>query len=278
MINLTEIHKPETLEEALTLLRQPGAAILAGGSGLLAGRRDDVRSVVDLSGLELDYIREQDGAAAIGAMTRLEEIAESAALRESASGVLARAAHRSAASVLRNQATVAGTLIVEPAGILAAALVALEAEVRTVPAADRALPLAEWLLAPATGGTIVAEIVIPAASLRRRAALETVARTPRDKPIVCVCASVELQNGKVSTTAIALGGVAATAVRATAAERQLEGQPASAASIEAVAQAAQEGLKPPSDHRGSGEYRLEMVRVLVPRAVRTAMEAASRGG
>ncbi|MGE5139869.1 MAG: FAD binding domain-containing protein [Rudaea sp.] len=270
MINLTEIFKPKTLEEALTLLRRPGAAALAGGSGLLAGGRDDIHAVVDLSGLGLAYVREENGQVAIGAMTTLEGMAGSQVLRSRANGIVAQAAHRSAASVLRNQSTLAGTMIVEPTGILATALVALDAEVRTVPAASRAVLLTDFLGSGAAAGTIVTEILIPAASLLRRTALETVARTPRDKPIVTACAAVEFQDGKVGASAIALGGVAATAVRAPAAEKRLAGQAADDASIEAAARAAQEGLKPPSDHLGSDEYRLQMVRVLVRRALRAA--------
>ena len=36
MLNLREIHKPTTIEEALGLLQQPGTVALAGGTQLLA--------------------------------------------------------------------------------------------------------------------------------------------------------------------------------------------------------------------------------------------------
>ncbi len=114
MLNLREIHKPVTIQDAVRLLQEPGTVALAGGTELIAGQRRDVCAVVDMSALGLSYIRENAGAIAIGAMTTLTELNDSPILRALANGVIAQAAHRSAASVLRNQSTVAGTLITDP--------------------------------------------------------------------------------------------------------------------------------------------------------------------
>src|SRR5574341_370451 len=127
MLNLREIHKPKTIPQAIKLLRQPNTVALAGGTQLIASQKKDVSAVVDLSALGLSYIRDKSGAVAIGATATLADVAESPILRAAANGVVARAAHRTAASILRNQATVAGTLIAEAAGIFATALAALDA-------------------------------------------------------------------------------------------------------------------------------------------------------
>ena len=278
MLNLNEIHKPTTLADALTLLQQPNTVALAGGTQLIANKRRDVRAVVDLSALGLAYIRERDGAVAIGAMTTLAQAAESPILRALANGVLAQAAHRTASSILRNQATIAGTLIVEPDGVLAVALLALDARVTSPPSP----PL---LLGEGAGGevgflarcaellkrgTLVTEIVVPMTN--PRASLQTVARTPSDKPIVSVVASAQIlrsaQNDKVARDVrIALGGVGDIALRASAAEKALEGQTLNDAVIENAAHAAAEGLSPRGDFRGSAKYRKEMAVVLTRRAV-----------
>ena len=71
MLNLREIHKPTTIADALKLLQQPGTVALAGGTALNTDKRRDVNAVVDLSGLGLSYIKESNGAIAIGAMTTL---------------------------------------------------------------------------------------------------------------------------------------------------------------------------------------------------------------
>jgi CO/xanthine dehydrogenase FAD-binding subunit len=105
MLNLKEIHKPTTIADALKWLQQPNTVVLAGGTQLIADKRRDVNAVVDLSALGLAYIRESDGAIVIGATTTLTTLAESPILRALANGIVAQAAHRSASSILRNQAT-----------------------------------------------------------------------------------------------------------------------------------------------------------------------------
>jgi CO/xanthine dehydrogenase FAD-binding subunit len=275
MLNLREVYRPESIEEALALLGRPGAVALAGGTELVSGRRRDVRAVVDLGALGLSYIRDESGAVAIGATTTLADVAESPMLRAAANGVVAQGAQRSAASLLRNQVTVGGTLIVEPAGILATVLAAMEARVEISPSTSIRGGLAgirllefwhqrEQLL----NGTIVTQVVIPASSLSRRAAIETVARTPRDKPIVVVCVAMEVGNGVATSVAIALGGVGDAVVRADGAERMILSVRLSDSLIENVAREAMKGVTPTSDFRGSAEYRKEMVRVLTARALR----------
>ncbi len=267
MLNLREIHKLTNLADALKLLQQPDTVALAGGTELIAGARRDVGAVVDLSALGLSYIRESSGAIAIGATTTLTELAESPILRALANGVIAQAAHRSAASVLRNQETIAGTLIVEPDSILAVALLALDArvtvvrkETRTVPLSDF-LSMREHLLMMA----LLTEIAVPIKN--PRASLQTVARTPRDKPIVSACAAARIENEVAHDVRIALGGVAETAVRARQAEEELEGKRVSDSAIESAARTAAASLSPRGDYRGSIEYRKEMASVLTRRAL-----------
>jgi carbon-monoxide dehydrogenase medium subunit len=270
MLNLQEVHKPTTIADALKLLQQPGTVALSGGTQLIADKRRDVRAVVDLSALGLSYIRESNGAIAIGATTTLADLAESPILRAVANGVVAQAGHRSAASVLRNQATIAGTLIAEPDGILAVALLALGARVATSPPVPPLLQgEGEFLTRRAEllrQGALVTEITMPMAN--PRALLHTVARTPRDKPIVCVCAAARIEKGVARDVRIALGGVAETAVRAGVAEKALEGQALSDTLIENAARLAADALMPRGDFRGSAEYRKEMVVVLTRRAVK----------
>ena len=292
MLNLQDIHEPKTIEDALRLLQQPGTVALAGGTQLIADKRRDVRAVVDLSALGLTYIRENAGAIAIGATTTLAELVESPILRAMANGVVAQAAHRSAASVLRNQATIAGTLIAEPDGILAVVLLAMDARITSSPFPP--FLLGEWVGGEVgflarraellSQGALVTEICVP--TTNPRASLQTVERTPRDKPIVSVCAAARIeilrgvyteqseraQNDKVARDVrIALGGVGETAVRASAAEQALEGQTLSDAVIESAARTAAEGLTPRGDVRGSAEYRQEMAVVLTRRAVKELM-------
>lgn len=273
MLNLKEIHRPKTIDEALALLNSPDTVPLAGGTGLVAGRSRDVRAVVDLSNLGLAYLRDRNGAVAIGAMSTLADVAESPMLRAAADGIIAQAANWSAASLLRNQATVVGTLIAEPAGILAAALAAMEATLTILsspPNEQSGMSMIDFLsgLGRFLPNSIVTEIQVPRSSLTRRATLEFVARTPRDKPIVTVCPTLGFDDGVVTSAAIALGGVGAFAVRASDAERTILHATLTDSLIESAASAAMNGITPASDLRGSAEYRREMVKVLTARALR----------
>ncbi len=269
MLNLREIHKPKTIEQALALVQQPGTVVMAGGTGLLADQRKDVRAVVDLSELSLSYIREQEGTIAIGATTTLAELAGSPIVGAAANGVVAQVAHRSGTSLLRNQATVVGTLIAEPVGILATVLLALDATIEafTWASSVKREELAYFLAhrAESLKNAIVTQVVIPVAALKRRAAVETVARTPSDKPIVTVCATRADTPPREVT--IALGGVDEFAVRATDAERRMTHERWNEELIADAAQEAAKGIDPPSDFRGSAEYRREMVRVLTARVL-----------
>ena len=277
MLNLREIHKPTTIEEAVKLLQRPGTVALAGGTELIAGARRDVEAVVDLRALGLSYIREHNGAIAIGATTTLAELAESPILRAMANGVLAQAAHRTTASVLRNQSTIAGTIIAEPDGILAVALLALNAQVTIAQKETRTVSLGNFLLTRERllKMALLTEIVVPMAN--PRASLQTVARTPSDKPIVSVCAAARIENGIARDVRIALGGVDEIAVRASAAEKALEGQALSDAVVEKAARLAREGLSPHGDFRGSTEYRKEMAVVLTRRAVKAFIDDLDGG-
>jgi carbon-monoxide dehydrogenase medium subunit len=64
-------------------------------------------------------------------------------------------------------------------------------------------------------------------------------------------------------------------VRATAAERALEGQAVTPQLIEHAATLAIEAARPISDQRGSIEFRKHLVRVLTRRTLMTALERAS---
>ncbi|MGB8648515.1 MAG: FAD binding domain-containing protein [Anaerolineae bacterium] len=274
MLNLQKVYKPETLDEALVLLKTPGAAVLAGGTDLIVHRRKDVQAVVDLSGLNLAYMRSQAEGLALGAMTTLSEVAGSPILHNAANGIVAQAAQRTKTSILRNQATIAGTLISEPAGILATALVALEARVIRAPADapdgdGRGVALVEFLAGRTRllSGALVTEVWIPGACLERTARIETVARTPQDKPIVSVATSLQLESGMVRAIAIALGGVGESVLRVVAAENRLSEQKLTVEGVEQAAQESAADLNPFADFRGSAEYRREMARVLIARAL-----------
>ena len=84
MLKNFEYCAPATIEEALTLLGRAGARPIAGGTDLLIHMQSGVTSpryLVDLSCLGLSYIRIEADVIKIGAMTTVEELLASEAIR-----------------------------------------------------------------------------------------------------------------------------------------------------------------------------------------------------
>lgn len=275
MLNLQTIHKPQKIYDVLKMLALPHAAVLAGGTNLIADKRRDVEIVIDISALNLSFVETRNGDLVMGATTTLATVVDSELARGAADGVVTQGAERTHASILRNQATVAGTLIAEPDGIFAVVLSALEARVTRAylendAVAEHEISIADFFNQRATflQNALVTRITLPASTLKRRAAVETVARTPTDKPIVSVCAALEMERNIVRAGAVALGGVAETAWRARDAERELLHHGLTVDVIDRAAMAATSALNPIGDYRGSVEYRTAMARVLTARVLR----------
>src|SRR5437899_5366947 len=113
---------PSSLQEAVGLLADPEAKILAGGHSLLPLmklRLAQPKLLVDLGRIPgLSYVRSENGQLAIGAMTTYREIQLSDEVHQRAP-VLAEAAHEVGDPQVRAKGTLAGALAhADPAGDL----------------------------------------------------------------------------------------------------------------------------------------------------------------
>src|ERR671936_511100 len=127
---------PTSLQEAVGLLEDPDAKILAGGHSLLPLmklRLAQPRLLVDIGRIPgLSYIRSEDGQLAIGAMTTYREIQLSQEVARAAP-VLAEAVHEVGDPQVRAKGTLAGALAhADPAGDLPAGVLALGGAIRAV--------------------------------------------------------------------------------------------------------------------------------------------------
>src|SRR5436190_5950752 len=165
-----EYSTPASLKEALTLLSNTDAKILAGGMSLIPMmklRLATPERLVDLSRVPgLSGIAEEAGAIHIGAMTTHHEIEDSALLRARCP-LLAEAASTIGDVQVRNMGTIGGSVAhADPAADYPASLLALEAKVRLISATtDRTLSLEDFLVDTMTTaiepGEIVREIIVP---------------------------------------------------------------------------------------------------------------------
>jgi carbon-monoxide dehydrogenase medium subunit len=182
---------------------------------------------------------------------------------------------------IRNLATLGGNLCnAAPSADMAPPLLALDAEAviagpqgtRRVPFASFFLGVRRTVLAP---GELLVEIAVPdpgphsGGNYRRH--------TPRrelDIAVVGVASQLTLSKGVCTKARIALAAVAPTPIRATGAERLLEGHPITPDLIERAAHAAVEAARPISDQRGSADFRRHLVQVLTHRTLATALARA----
>ena len=72
---ITTYHRPQTLDEALTLLTQPNTVPLGGGT-LLSQPTTDPVQVVDLQLLSLNSLNKKGNDLEIGATTTLQSLLE----------------------------------------------------------------------------------------------------------------------------------------------------------------------------------------------------------
>ncbi len=262
---LTEYHKPTTLDEALKLLRRTSLKTvpLAGGTSLVPEAAHDVQAVVDLNALGLSYIKTSEvsqdfGSLAIGATTRLQALVDHEAARAYADGVLVTAILDSASRHTREAASLAGSIVSAPGNSpLFTALLALDAHLivrgaRGTREDEVALPY--WSPQPRS---LILRVTLPALPTNTHAAYEKVARTPADQPIVCVAARALIDHDQLHDVRLALGGVAEKPIVIT--------QPAG--SIENLVQLAVSTVTPPDDYFASADYRREMIGVLTRRVL-----------
>jgi carbon-monoxide dehydrogenase medium subunit len=275
--HIEAFYQPRTIREAVRLLRRGGrqARIVAGGTDLVVERDRSIRFLVDVTRLGLDYIRQDRNGFVIGATSTMAALEHSPIIRALADGILATAASKCGSVQIRNMATVGGNLAgASPAADTAAPLLALDAMVVMVgPRGRRRVLLEKFFTGPRKtllNGALLVESVIPALPRGRRAgwSYQKLGRIQSDIAVVNVAAGLGLDRaGRCAWARIALGAVAPTPMRAHTAEALLAGQALTQGLLDRVGDAVMQQVRPINDVRASAEYRREMSRVLVRRAL-----------
>ncbi len=280
-----DYHSPTTLDEAIGLLDRFGddAKILAGGQSLIPAMRFRLaapETLIDINRLgDLDYLREQDGYLAIGALTRESALEDSAAVQQRYS-LLADAAAVIADPLVRNLATVGGNIAhADPANDHPAVMLAYGATVvargpggeRTIAIDDFFTDLFETSLAE---NEILTEIRIPTPGPGAGGSYIKVERKVGDYAVSAVAVQLQMDGDIVGSVRIGLTNVNPTPMRARNAEAQLNGSTLSDEALEAAGRAAAGECEPSPDLRGSVEYKRDLTRVLTKRAVRQAVARA----
>jgi carbon-monoxide dehydrogenase medium subunit len=271
-----------SLDEALSLLEEKeDAKILAGGQSLLALmklRLAAPQALIDITKIEdLSYVREERGYLAIGALTIHDLIEHNETIRKRFT-LLADAASKIGDQQIRNRGTIGGSAChADPAADLPTALLAANAQfVIRGHSGQRVVPAEEFFVDTFTTAVqpneVLTEIRIPEFPPKTGSGYIKHSRREGDFAIVGVGAVVTLADGNIcKDVRIGLGSVAATPIRAKAAEDYLRGKPLDDKTIIEAAERGPQGADPPSDMHGSREYRLEMIKVFIKRTVKLAL-------
>jgi carbon-monoxide dehydrogenase medium subunit len=277
-----EYAAPSSLQEAVGLLDDPDAKILAGGHSLLPLmklRLAQPKLLVDIGRIPgLAYVRQEDGVLAIGAMTTYRDIERSDEVRRAAP-VLAEAVHEVGDPQVRAKGTLAGSLAhADPAGDLPAVALGLGGTVRVVGSSgERELDLDSFFVDMLTTSLGEKEI-IREVRLRVQPSGSGAAYQKFDQPashyaLTGVCAVVSVSNGTISSARIGVTGVGTKAYRPTQVEQALAGKPVEEEAVKQAVQTVADGVDVQGDIHASPEYRAHLARVLTRRAV---LEAAQR--
>jgi carbon-monoxide dehydrogenase medium subunit len=276
--------RPRTLQEALELLADgtEETKVIAGGQSLVPMmnfRLARPSRLIDIGGLvELEGLHQEGDRVHVGARVRHLQLQNTAL-----GGPLGSLLRRTAALVghlpIRTRGTFGGSLAHSDAAsewCLLARLLDAEITVRSL-RGERVIPAEDFFVSVFTTAMELDELLVsvslPVLGEDHRTGIAEFARRAGDFAIVAVFGDVVASGDTVTAARVVIGGVSDKPFRSTAAEKALLGGTFTPALLERAAEAAAEDVDPPSDAHGDALYRRDLVRALLPRALRTGVEA-----
>ena len=270
---------PRSLAEAYAILAGAPHRPVAGGTDLLVLLTGEIgpapERVIDLWRVEeLRGIRVRDGVLEIGALTTYTQIRRSDDCAAHAPSLVAAAATIGAAQI-QNRGTIGGNVMnASPAGDTLPVLLALDAAlVVGGPGGERTIPASEfWPAYRKTAlrdGELLLRVRIPLVEGRHQAFRKVGTRRAQAISKVVLAASWR-RDPAWRDVRIAFGSVAATPVRAAAAEHALEGAAATPEAIDRAVAALLGELHPIDDVRSTAAYRLEVAGRILRRMLEDA--------
>jgi carbon-monoxide dehydrogenase medium subunit len=281
-----DYHPAKSVDEAIALLQQYGdeAKLLAGGHSLLPTmklRLAQPGHLIDLGKISgLSYIREENGAVAVGAMTTYNTIVHSELLHRHFA-LLPEGAAMIGDQQVRNRGTIGGSAAhSDPAADMPGIILALKADimvqsargVRTIKADDFFVGMFETALQP---DEIVTDLRFALPPAHTGSAYMKLANKASHYAVAGCAAVVTLDHdGTCTAASVVITGASLKATRASGVEAALVGKKLTDNVIEEAASHAAEGLELVEDIHGSKAYRAQMTAVMARRAISKAAERA----
>jgi carbon-monoxide dehydrogenase medium subunit len=280
-----DYHAPRSVADAIKLLGDcgPDAKLLAGGHSLLPMmklRFAAPSALIDLGRIaELRGIEQVGNEVHIGAMTTEHELLQSKLLSEKVP-LLVEGALWIADPQVRYKGTIGGDISHgDPGNDHPALMLALDASFvlagpkgeRVVKADGYFLGLYSTLLEP---DEILTQIRIPIPAADSGWSYCKLKRKTGDFATAAAAVMLQMSGGKVAKASIALTNVAATALKASAAEACLAGKAIDNTSLNEAARLAMSICEPTPDQRGDAAYKTAMCGEMTRRALQAALARA----
>jgi carbon-monoxide dehydrogenase medium subunit len=211
-----------------------------------------------------------DGSIHIGALCRHADL-ERSSLLASRQPTMAAAAPLVADPIVRVRGTLVGSLChADPQGDWASVMTSLDgAVVAEGPKGRRTIPVRDFVRGPfqtvLAVDEIVVEAVVPAPKGIASGGYLKLERRVGDFATAGVAVAIDREGSKVTRAGIALTGVGGSTISADEAAQMLVGGSLSAELIAEAAEAAAQAAQPRTDHRGSAEFKRQVVRVFTSR-------------
>ena len=276
-----EYFAPKSIEEAVSMLKEhkDEARIMSGGTIVIHNMKERVGVRKYLIGLKaipnLDFVTfDKARGLTIGCMASLQSVADSPVVKERFQN-LAVACGKLGTPQIRNMGTLGGNVCCRfPTAEAVPALVALEAEAKITTASGDKTVAVEDLYKELKGTELLTEIHVPIPPSGAKGSYQKhTIREGMDYATVCAAVQMTLTNGSCEDIRIALGGATLPSMRSKRAEEIIKGQSFTDNVVEKVAQAASEDAKTASDIYFSAEYKKELLKGIVKRAIKEVLKA-----
>jgi carbon-monoxide dehydrogenase medium subunit len=277
-------HVPKTLDEALKMLAEVApqdGRILAGGQSLvpiMAFRLAKPAHLVDINEVaSLDRLHSDGKVLSIGARVRHGAFHKNVV--DNPLGKLLTFVARSIAHYpIRMRGTFCGSLAhADPSAEWCLAAAALDATMIAKSArGERALTASDFfegIMSTALAeDELLAEVRLPLLAADAKFGFNEFSRRAGDFAMSASLVTYTVKDGFMTDVHVGVGGAEPSPRRIAEAEAALNGQTPSDAAFRAAAEAAAAAIEPLEDHQTTGEYRRDLVRAVVRRALENSQQ------
>lgn len=282
MTNVQTYQRPSSIEEAWSQLSEGGksAKLVGGGVDVALFAPPEITTLIDLSSLDHRSIELDQGSLVLGAGITLTQMVESPEVAGYSDGIVGKVLRQVASPLLRNAATLGGTLAsTHPWSDVIPLFLALDAQVTTYAGKEETTPL-ETLLEQrgVMDRAIITQVVLPALRTNTSVSFEKFVRTGFDVGMLNCACRLTIAQGVCSDPRVVFGGTPDIGQRNLEIEKMLGGASLTADVIEAAAELAAGAIPARDDVRASGDYRRILAQAGVRRCLhRIAKRVGERG-